>query len=192
MKTKCFCKTLFLIILVSFLPRLNAEDRRVIPLDMYLIIDGTESLASMKNSIVSWINGQVIDRLLIDGDRITVWTAGDRARQIHSGTISASSGKAEIMDKLKAMDTAGKTADFSGALSDASARISQTPKGRLSYTMLITASAGGLEPALSGNAQPLLRWFRSERYEGWQVLVVAPNIGNKVQQSASAYMASFR
>ena len=189
-----FRNLFILAILIGFLPQLNADDRRVIPLDMYLIIDGSESLKDPKNGIVAWINEQVIDRILTDGDKITVWTAGEKAEIIYSEIISGSAGKKDIKDKLQALKMDGKTADFSGALREASSRISQTGqnRSRLSYTILITGSAEGLEPTLTANAQGTLRWFRSEQYARWQILVVAPDIGGKVRQSAASYMASLR
>ena len=183
---------MILTVLVNFLPLLNAEDKRTIPLDMFLIIDGSSALRSSKNDAVSWINQQVVDRILVDGDRITVWNAGDRAQVIYSDTISASSGKDALKEKLKALDAAGKTADFSGAIREVLPRVSQTPKERLAYTMLITASAEVLEPALNSSSQSMLRWFRSEKYERWQVLIVEPDIGRKVRQNAQAYMSSVR
>ena len=187
-------KLLILIVLVSYLPLLNAEDRRTIPLDMNLIIDGSSSLENSKKETLSWISEQVVDRILMDGDKITIWTAGDNARVIHSDTISGPGGKKEIKDKLQALGTEAKTADFSGALRDAASRAAQTAsdQSRLPYTMLVAASAEGLEPALTGSAQGLFRWFRSEKYSRWQVLIVAPDIGRKVQQAAAAYMSSQR
>jgi len=185
-------KVLLIIILVIFLSPLNAEDRRTIPLDLYLIIDGSLALQGFKNDAVTWINDQVVDRILMDGDRITIWTAGDRAEVIYSETYSGQAGKKGITDKLAVLDTRGKAADFSGALREAASRVSQTARDRLAVTMLITASAEGLEPALSGSSQGLFRWFRSEKYEHWQVLIVATEIGGKVQQSAAAYMNSRR
>ena len=192
MRNNNFWRLFILIVLVGFSPLLNAEDARTIPLDMYLIIDGSVSLENSKIDTLAWIGEQVVDRILIDGDKITIWTAGDSARIIHSDTISGAAGKEEIKNKLKILDTGGRTADFSGALRDLMSRMSQTSpdQSRLSYTMLITASAVGLEPVLTGNAQGLLRWFRSEKYSRWQVLVVAPDIGKKVQQAAAAYMSA--
>ena len=191
MRINIFGKLVILIILVSFYsPVLKAEDSRTIPLEMNLIIDGSTALKNSKNDTVAWISAQVVDRILKEGDKITVWVAGDKAQVVYSDTISNSDGKKGIKDKLSALDTEGKTADFAGALRDASARVSQTPQSRLAYTMLITASAEGLRPVLTGNSQGLLRWFRSEKYERWQVLIVAPDIGQKVQQAARAYMSS--
>jgi len=182
-----------MIILVSILPfYLVAEDIRTISLDMNLIIDGSTALNNSKNDAFTWFNEQVVDRILMDGDKITIWSAGDRAQVIYSETVSGAAGKKAVKDKLQTLDTSGKTADFTGALRDAASRISQTQAERISYTMLITASAEVLEPAFTGSAQDLFRWFRSEKYERWQVLVVAPDIGRKVQQAAAAYMSSIR
>ena len=180
-----------LIILGLSLFPLNAEDKRTIPLDLYLIIDGSAALKSPKNDVLTWINEQVVDRILSDGDKITILSAGEEAQTVYSETVSAA-GKAAIKDSIRSLGTDGKTADFNGALRDVNTRLSQTPSGRLSVTMLITGSAEILEPAMAGNAQGLLRWFRSEKYERWQVLVVAPNIGRKVQNAASAYMSAIR
>jgi len=183
---------LILIILVGFTSFLRAEDKRVIPLDLYLIIDCSESINGVKNDALAWVSSKVVDRLLIAGDKVTVWSAGDSAQIIHNGEISASGGKQEITDLFKNLATNGKTADFSGALGDIASRVSQTGQDRLSYTVLVTSSAGRLESALTGNAQSLLRWSRSEKYSGWQVLVVAPDIAPKVSQAALSYMSSQR
>ena len=182
---------LTLALLAAFLAPLGAEDVRAIPLDMYLIVDGSSALQNSKNDTIAWINQQVVDRILADGDRLTIWAAGDRAQVIYSDTVSAA-GKAGIKEKLRALDTGGKTADFSGALGEASSRLPGTASDRLAVTMLITGSAENLEPALAKNAQGLLRWFRSEKYERWQVLIVAPDLGKKVQQAGAAYMSALR
>jgi len=181
-----------LIILVIFLFPLNAEDKRTIPLDLYLIIDGSSSLESSKNDAVAWINEQVVDNILMEGDKITIWTAGDSPRLVYSETLAGPAGKKGIKDLLATMDTRGRAADFIGALRDAASRASQTARDRLAVTMLVTASAEVLEPAITGSGQGILRWFRSEKYERWQVLIVGPDLGKKVQQAAAAYMSSRR
>ena len=192
MKSNTSRTIFFLIFLVIILFSAGAEDKRVLPLDLYLIIDGSASLESSKNDTFAWICDKVIDRILVDGDKITIWNAGDRAQVIYSAALSEAAGKSEIKEKIRGILLNGKTADFSGALRDAAGRVSQTAADRLAVTMLVTASAEGLEPALSGSSQGLFRWFRSEQYERWQVLIIAPDIGKKVQQSAADYMSSLR
>jgi hypothetical protein len=179
---------LFFVILLVFLTVINAEDKRNLPLDIYLIIDASETMKTPKNEVLSWINQNIVDKILSDGDRINIWIAGDRPEIIYSGTVSAPEGNKEIKDKLSNFSITAKKADFSGALREAASRAANTPKNRLSYTILITASAEGLRGSFASNG--LFRWFRSERYERWQVLIVDPNIGPKVQEAARAYMNS--
>ena len=167
---------------------LNAQNRRVIPLDVFLIIDASESLESSKNEVISWLNERVVDEILSDGDRITVWAAGDRATIIHSDIIFGNSSKNALRNSLRLLDTSGKSADFEGALKELYPRVSNTAPNRLSYTMLISSSAAGLEPVLSGETRSMLRWSRSERSERWQAFVIAPDIGPRVQRAAAEFM----
>ena len=183
---------LALALLAVFLPRLDAEDRRIIPMDLYLIIDGSEAFQGGEASSIVWIKERIVDRLLLDGDRVSIWNAGERAELVFSGVYSSSGGNEAIKDKLSSLVSTGKNADFAGALRNVASGISSAAGDRLSYTILVTASAGGLERALAGDTQGLLRWFRSEKYEQWQVLVVAPDIGRKVNQAAQAYMNSLQ
>ena len=177
-------------ILAVFIPRLNAVDRRAIPMDLYMIIDGSAAFQNSKADAIAWVNERVVDRLLLEGDRVSIWAAGDRAELVFSGDVSGSDGSAAIKDKLAGLAPTGRSADFSGALRNVNAGITGADGGRLPYTILVTASAGGLENAIAGDTQGLLRWFRSEKYEQWQVLVVAPDIGRKVNQAALAFMNS--
>jgi len=185
-----YIRILFTLIIIGFSSQLNAENRRVIPLDMYLIVDGSESFQNSKNDAVTWINSQVVDRTLMDGDRITIWRAGNSAQIIYSGDVSG--GKDDIKNALNSLLTDARTPDFSGALTEAASRVSRTPQDRLSYTMLVTASAEGLEQTLTGGARNLLRWFRSEKYERWQVLVVGPDITPRVRQAAASLLDALR
>jgi len=183
---------IILIVLVGFSFFLKADDRRTIPLDLYLIIDCSESINGVKNDALSWLSSKVVDRLLIEGDKVTIWSAGDSAQIIYNGEISASGGKREITDLLQNLVTDGKTADFPGALRDLAPRVSQTSQNRLAYTVIVTSSAGSLESTLTGSSQAMLRWSRAEKYSGWQVFVAAPDITPKVRQAALNYMSSQR
>jgi hypothetical protein len=177
---------------VLFLPGfLPAQDSRTLPLDMNLIVDGSSLSPGAKNEAVAWIETQVIDRLLKDGDRVTLWSAGPQAQVVFSETLGGANGKDAVKAKLRAIEASGATADFSGALRDAASRSAQGT-GRISYTMLVSASAKSLAPALTGRDANLFRWSRAEEYPHFRVLVVAPDIHKKVQQAAVAYMNSGR
>jgi len=174
----------------GFTPWLNAESRRVIPLDMFLIIDGSDFFENSKADAIAWINSHVVDRILQDGDRITIWRAGDTAQVIHTGYISGNTQ--EITNLLNSMLISGRTPDFSSALIDAAARASRTTQDRLPYTMLVASSAAGLQRTITGEARNLLRWFRSEREERWQILVIDPHLTPRVQTAAASLMGFLR
>jgi len=177
------------IITVFTAPQLRAADRRTMPLDLYLIIDSSEGFSEARDETVAWINEQVIDRLLQEGDRLVIWSAGPSARLIHSETVGAR--KDDAKNKVRNLEISGKTPDFTGALREASARANQeNPDGkRISYTLLVSASAENLAPAIERGSAGLFRWFRTEKYARWQALVADPNINQKVRQAAASYMS---
>ena len=181
-----------LTILVGLLPLLHAEDSRTIPLDLYLIVDGSSSFQNSQSEAIAWVNSQVVDRILIGGDNISIWNAGDTSRLVFSGAVPASGQKGDIKNAIGTLTINGRSADFSGALKDVAPRVSRTPQERLSCTMLITASAEGLENTLSGDSLEFFRWFRSEKYERWQVLVIGTDITGTVRNAARSYMSSQR
>jgi len=193
----------FLIILcflAVFSPLLSAQNSRLMPLDIYLIIDNSAAFRQTGNDALQWLITSFIDPVLLEGDSIHVWAAGDRAENIFSGTMSTAIAIGDFQEKVNlrniilALDAGGRLADFSGALAGISALQRQNPanQDRLVVTLLLTSSASGLEPLLSGDSQHLLRWSRTLHYEGWQILVVAPNLGSVVQEAARSYMNSRR
>ena len=170
---------------------LTAQDRRTIPLDLYLIIDVSEGFRENRNETIAWINEQIIDRLLQEGDRVVIWTAGTEARVIHTETIG--NQKNDVKDKLNNLEISGAAANFSGAMNEAASRASRENPGgnRISYTLLVSSSAANLAPSIGGSSSGLFRWFRTERYSKWQVLVAAPNIVQRARQAASAFMSGY-
>jgi hypothetical protein len=178
----------FVFFLILFSPcLLRAQDKRSLPLDLYLIVDGSSMLKDGKNEAIAWISSQVIDLILQEGDTLTLWSAGDKAQLIFSETVGAQ--RNSVKDRLKNLDTSGKGADFTGALRDAVSRVNSAAKaGRLSVTMVVSGSAEALAPSLDGGSGGLFRWSRVDEYAHWQVLVVAPGIGERVSRAAAAYM----
>jgi hypothetical protein len=178
--------TIFLLFLIisGFL---QAQDHRSMPLDLYLIIDASEKFRETRDESAAWINEQIIERLLQEGDRLVIWSAGDTATIIHTETIGAS--KEEAKNKVASLDTRGRSADFGGALREASSRAAAGGANRLSMTLLISGSAETLASSL-GAGSGLCRWSRVEQYSRWQALVIAPAIGDKVRRAAAAFMSS--
>ena len=171
-------------------PRLLFAQNRQIPLDLYIIVDASERLREDRNEILAWINTELIDRLLQDGDRLVIWTAGNQARILHSETISGQTSTAKEI--LAGFQIAGTNPDFSGAVREAASMASrENPSGnRINYTILISSSAEALASSFRGGSAGLFRWFRTERSSQWQALVIDPNIAQRANQAATAFMNS--
>lgn len=166
---------------------LYAQDIRTTSIDVNLIVDGSAALKNAGNEAIAWVSDYLVDKILQDGDRITVWNAGGKARVIHSDTLSEAGGKENIRKILRSLAFEDKTADFSGALKEA---VSRTNSGAaMTYTILISGSSSALSPLLLGADSNLLRYSRVEEFPSWRALIIALNINSQVQRAAAAYFS---
>lgn len=161
-------------------------DTRSAPAAFNLIIDGSAALSNVLDEVTEWIFGELVDRRLQEGDRITIWSAGDTAEVLYSGTLRGGEEKAALKKILQSLSAKGERADFSGALRDALARSSNQS---ITYTLLVSASASALSPTLLGPQANLVRFSRIEEFRGWRALVVALNIDSQVRQAVAAYFS---
>jgi len=172
--------TLFTALLICLSPLYGADNRN--PINVNLIIDGSASLSAVKDEVVSWVSGR-IDTILAEGDNVTVWSAGPSARVIYTGTINSAADMETVKNSIRQLSGSGSSADFSGALREASSRQSTS----YSYTLLISASPEALSPALTGPQANLLRFSRVEEFSTWRALVVGLNIDARVKRAAASF-----
>ena len=152
------------------------------PIDIHLIIDSSSSLAPVRDEITSWIFSR-LDQILVNGDRVTAWSAGASARVIYSGRMDNNSERDTLNRSIREITPSGDTADLSGALIDAASQQS-TPYG---YTLLISVSSSSLSSLISGQQGNLLRFSRVEEYTSWRALVIGLNLNTRVSRAASAF-----
>ena len=196
-------KTTFFILLIgsicgAFLPLFGAEtppaptgaianaDQRNTPITVDLIIDGSQALSNVLNKLNSSLSESLVDEILQNGDRLTIWSAAQTARILYSETIKTANDKNEIKKILKNLPAQGDSADFSGALLKISAG---KPDKGIHFIMLANASYNTLSPALLGSAASLLRYSRVEEHSGWRMLIIAPDINERVRQAATGYLS---
>jgi hypothetical protein len=170
---------LVLTVFFIFSTPLYAADRA--PIDVYLIIDGSNAFTDAKDEITTWVCNR-LDEILADGDRVTVWNAGTTANIIYTGTIN-SAEKEAVKRSVREFQAAGDSADLSGALREASGRQSSN----FSYTLLISASQAALSSVLSSPQAGLLRFSRIEEFSSWRSLVVGLNLDTRVRRAATAF-----
>ena len=154
-------------------------------ININLIIDGSAGFSDVKEEISSWIISR-LDQLLIDGDRITVWSTGTSAKVIYTGKISGNTEREAVKKSIRDISGSGTTPDFSGALRDAASR----PSSGLCYTLLISASPSALSSLLSGPQAGLMRYSRVEEFPKWRAIVVGLNLDEKVKRAASGFYGS--
>jgi len=177
----------FLLALAVFcrLVPLYAADSQRPPININLIIDGSQTFLDAKEEITSWACNHM-DQILADGDSLTIWNAGTAAEVIYTGSISSSADREAAKKSVTDFSPSTDTADFAGALREAASRQSSS----YSYTLLISASPAALSSVLSSPQAGLLRFSRVEEFSSWRVLVVGLNLDARVRRAAAAFYGS--
>ncbi|MDR2785650.1 MAG: hypothetical protein LBB83_07025 [Treponema sp.] len=184
-------KALFFLIFGCLFSPLFAGSGRSLQLDIFLIIDGSAALEQGRNEALDWLCNHVVDGLLQEGDRLTIWAAGEKAEELYSGSITGNETKETIKTLIRTIPAKGKSADFPGALREA-AKQEKANAGkdseRLSCTLLIGGMAAGYNSLSGGEMFNLLRYSRFEDFSAWRVVTVAPGIEAGVKGAAAAFM----
>lgn len=152
------------------------------PIDVNLIIDGSQGFAGVKNEVTVWLIDR-LDHVLATGDSVTVWNAGARASIVFSGRIDNASDKEAVRRAIRDFSVSGNNADFGGALQEAARRQNTA----FTYTLLISSSASALTSTLSGPHANLLRFSRVQEFAGWRALTVGLNLDARVRNAAAAF-----
>jgi len=174
---------LTLILAVFCNSALFGTDRAAI--NVNLIIDSSASLTAVKADITTWVNGR-LDQILMTGDKITVWSAGQTSRVIYTGTINSQADREAVKRSISALAGSGFSADFSSALREAAGQRNQG----INFTMLISASPASLAATISGPQGNLLRFSRVEEFSGWRAIVIGLNMETRIKGAATAFLDS--
>lgn len=156
-------------------------------LDAYVIIDGSSAMDKGGPEAVSWVCGTVIDEILKEGDRLTVWTAGESVRLLYSAAVSADT-KDEAKKLIRGIVFQGSSADYKGALTEARTKILAGTGKNLNWTILVSGANPRDPPVLEAESAGLLMYSRVENFSGWRVLTVGLDISGKVRESVFSYM----
>ena len=177
-------RSVLVIVLTTFicLSPLHGQAVARAPIDVNLIIDGSDAFTSVRAEVSSWV-GARLDQILADGDRVTVWSAGPTAKVVYSGVMSGPAERDAVKQNIRELSVSGTYADFSGALRETAAKQSSS----FSYTLLISASPQALTSTISGPHASLLRHSRVEEFTNWRALVVGLNMETRVRRAANAY-----
>jgi hypothetical protein len=184
MKNRGFYQLLLVLTVFCCLSPVYADNQRP-SIDINLIIDGSAGLTGVKEEISSWVIKR-LDQLLVEGDRVTVWSTGASAKVVYTGKINSNTDMDAVKKSILDISGSGTVADFSGALKDAASR----PSSGLCYTLLISASPSALSSLLSSPQSGLMRYSRVEEFSGWRAIVVGLNLDTKVKKAATGFYGS--
>jgi hypothetical protein len=159
---------------------------RTIPLDVYIIVDGSSAMEKGREEAVSWLCSTVVDGILQPEDRIWIWRAGAKPELIYSGTLGAD--KERVKTQIRSIQFQGEAADYRGALGEAQALVSSQSRNRISYTLLVSGSGAKDPPSQEAESAGLLRYSRVDSFSGWRVLTVGLDLNARVRQSTTYYM----
>jgi hypothetical protein len=167
---------------------LCAEDKRQESIEMYVVIDGSAALKNARQEALAWFQEQILNGILQDGDRLSVWIAGEKAELIFSETLNGPESRKNLQEKLDSAPSGAKNADFAGALREISAREGSSRGVLPVNTLLITSATGGVYTSLGESIGRILRYSRVEDFSGWRAIRILTNIGPQVQDAAGAYL----
>jgi hypothetical protein len=184
----------FVVLLLTVTPAAVRGEPRRVPLDVHVIVDSSTAMSRGREQAVSWLSGPVIDTTLQNGDRLTLWTAGEKPEMLYSGGISADT-REEAKKQLRNIRFQDESADYRGALNQVKTRISagtehsgRSEDGRLAYTILVSGANAKDPPMKEAEMAGLLAYSKVENHSGWRVLTVGLDIGPQVLKAAASYM----
>ena len=181
-----FMKILFFCALLLCKTLTYAGDVRAMPLDMCLIIDGSQSMSNTKDEIVDWLCNTVIEGMVQKGDTLTIWLVQQDSEIIFKDVIKDSE-KDSSKTAIKNIKPSGSITNFDTALEAALKRVFTSD--HIAYTLLVSSSVSAWSSTLTGKQADTLRFSKTENHRGWQSIVIAADINNRVRQAASSYMA---
>jgi hypothetical protein len=195
-KIRHFLVFFFIFFPVFFPGFLFGSDQRAVPVDVYLIFDGSLAMGNEKNVAGQWACDTIVDGLLQEGDTLTLWIASEKAEKVFSGAIDGSGRKESVKDFVRSISGGGAYANYAEALREAASMQRAREGVAIPYTLLIVGSTTVMFPP--GNTSGIrgletlgyLRYSRVEEFSGWRAMTAVLGMDRQIQQAASAYMSS--
>jgi hypothetical protein len=155
------------------------------PIDMNLIIDGSQYMQNTGVPAAEWICDYLLSGLLQEGDYLRIWVAEERSAVLFQGILGADN-RETVKALIRKPPAGSASADFSGALK---AALAASGGGSLMTYTLLVSSIQGLSPAHLEGAVSYLRYSKVLDFSGWRALVVGLDIGRQVQEAAASFLS---
>ena len=180
-------RILFILLFLStMLPPVMADLRKD-PMDFFLILD-ISAIKSHRQEAIEWVCDAIIDKMVQEGDRLTVWSTLDERGLVFNDTISATL-RESLKKQVRNLQNSGDVGNLSKALKDAERKVTALPAKHLSYTLLVSGVGYNPNSAPDGVAD-LLRYGKTMDFSGWKAMVVGLGINTRVHDAATSYINS--
>jgi hypothetical protein len=166
----------------------RAADVRTTPMNINVILDGSREMGAFMDQAADWLCDYLVEGVLVEGDWLNIWIAGEKAQRAYSGLLGGGEWKETVKKTFRSFAPEAGQADFAGALGEAS-RFSGGRGGDIpAYTILVCGPARGLV-SLETEGAAYLRYSRNREFAGWRVVTVALDAGPEIRKAARAYLA---
>ncbi len=166
-----------------------AAGERTIPVDMYILIDKSLSMAEPGKfeSLHTWVRDQLLDQMLIEGDSITLYQFYGKAERILSRTVGSDEDKSAVRKTIDSIRPDGQYTDIGLALDTLKQDLDKRPPSdRFTILFLLTdlkqeapwtSRYAGEE---DGFTSPYLAQARILQHDAWYEITLDMDIQDKV------------
>jgi len=173
----------------------GTTEQRSSGLDVIILLDKSLSMAPYFGQVKAYVAGQVLEPILIPGDRLILEAFYGRVQRLYTGTIATEADKAAAIRTLRAVKADGHFTDIGAALDAAQRDLGELGQpDRPKYVLLITderqeAPAGS--PYVSPDytlKHPALQYVKRVDLGKFRAITVGFGVDAKVNAAAPEVM----
>lgn len=188
---KKLCAIVFTLVFLTFLPLQAGE--RTIPVDMYLMIDTSLSMAEQGkfDSMQSWVQEQLLGQMLIPGDWISIYQFYGKTEHLLTVELAGDAERKNIANTFASLKPDGAFTDIGLALDTLKEALSRKEKNDRYKIMLMLTDLKQEAPWTSRYAgspdefeNPFLAQARILEHDNWYEITLDMDIQKQVVRTS--------
>lgn len=188
-------RLLALVVLCCIALTLNAEDLRLTYVDFFLLVDTSLSMVEAMDSARNYAASEIVGRLVIPGDWVSVYRFYGKTEEVWSGDIADESAKAQLVRSLHNLQADGRFTDIGSALDNLENLVRARGKPeRPKYLLLVTDEKQEAPPGTKYYSSdysiehPMLEYVRKTDMGSYRVITIGYNIASKIEGHLGSIM----
>lgn len=173
----------------------STSEKRSTSLDVIVLLDKSLSMAPFFDQVKAYVAGNVLEPILIPGDRLILEAFYGKVDRLYDGTIASEADKAAAIRTLRAVKADGRFTDIGAALDAAQRDLAQLGQpGRPKYVLLVTderQEAPKGSPYVAKDYRlnhPALQYVKRVNLGKFRAITVGFGVGAKVDAAAPEVM----